>query len=164
MKFFKRSNRNTPAEPLLIYSPVSGTARDVREAPDPMFSSEALGKGASIEASASEITAPVSGTITTFFQTGHAVGITSSDGAEVLIHVGVDTVELNGRHFTPAKKQGDKVRRGELLLTADMAAIKKEGYDPTVMLVITNSGDYSEIICKAGQTDPSAAVLEIHRA
>ncbi len=162
MKLFKNFGLKKSAKPFLIFSPVQGFAKDVREASDPMFASEALGKGAAIEAATNEVTAPVSGTITTFFQTGHAVGITTKEGIEVLVHVGVDTVELAGKYFTPAKKQGDQVAKGDLLLHADMDAIRQAGYDPTVMLVITNSTEYSEITCKTGQADPSTAVLEVH--
>lgn len=161
MNLFKKFSKKAKSGPILIACPAAGSVIDIKETSDPMFSSEALGKGVGITASQGKITAPVSGTITTFFPTNHAVGITSEDGTELLIHVGVDTVELNGKHFTPFKRQGDTVSQGDLLLEADLESIRNEGYDATIMLVVTNSADYQSIEPTLGTLSQSQTVLEI---
>ena len=161
MNLFKKLSKKAKSGPIQIGCQVAGSVIDIKETNDPMFSTEALGKGVGISASQKKIVAPVSGTITTFFPTNHAVGITSDDGAELLIHVGVDTVELNGKYFTPHKKQGDTVNQGDLLLEADFESIVKEGYDPTVMLVVTNSASYQTIQPTLGTLSHNETVMEI---
>jgi PTS system beta-glucosides-specific IIC component len=113
------------------------------------FSTGALGQGVAFLPSEGKIYAPVDGEITTFFPTGHAVGIMGNNGAEVLIHVGMDTVELNGEGFTPKKKQGDKVKKGELLLEVDLEAVKAAGKSTVTPMVITNSDDFAEVVTEA---------------
>ena len=92
-----------------------------------------------------EIKAPVDGVITTFFPTGHAIGIQGDNGAEILIHIGLDTVKLDGKHFTIHVSEGQKVSKGDLLLEADSEQIKAEGYDTITPIIICNSDDFSEI-------------------
>ena len=129
----------------VLGSPCNGNAVKMSEVSDPTFSQELLGKGAAIVPSDGKIVSPCDGSITMLFNTLHAVGITSPDGVEVLLHVGIDTVNLKGEGFTAHVKQGDSVKRGDLLLTADLDVIKAAGYDPTVMMVVTNTGNYASV-------------------
>lgn len=129
----------------VLFSALKGELKPLSAVPDQAFSSGALGKGVAIEPSEGKIYAPADGTVTTFFPTGHALGITTANGAEVLIHVGIDTVKLNGRGFTPKVKQGDQVKKGDLLLEFDLDAIKTEGYSAITPIVVTNSTDYLDV-------------------
>lgn len=126
-------------------SPIRGKVVALSEIKDEVFSSGAMGKGIAIEPEEGKVYAPADGEITTFFPTGHAIGLTTDNGMEILIHVGMDTVEMNGDGFTPKKKQGDKVKRGELLLEFDIDKIKAAGHPVTTPIIITNSDDYSDV-------------------
>ena len=128
-----------------ILSPVSGTVEALSQVNDVVFSQKMMGDGAAVIPTDGTIHAPVTGTITVAYETKHAYGLTADDGTEVLIHVGLDTVNLKGQHFTTQVAQGQHVNAGEILGTADLAAIKAAGYDPTVMVVITNSNQYQAI-------------------
>ena len=132
-----------------IVSPLTGEAKPLSEAPDEVFASEAMGKGLVIIPSEGKLYAPADGTITTFFPTGHALGIQTDKGAEILIHIGMDTVKLNGDGFTKKKAQGDKVKKGDLLLEFDIAKITAAGYSVASPVVITNSDDYADVIPSA---------------
>lgn len=131
----------------IIAAPVSGEAESLKNVNDPVFSTEAMGRGAAIVPDATDgtIYAPVSGTISVAYETKHAYGIQSDKGAEVLIHVGIDTVNLKGKHFTSDVKQGEHVEKGQKLGTADISAIVSDGYDPTVMVVVTNTPNYANV-------------------
>jgi PTS system beta-glucosides-specific IIC component len=129
-----------------VVAPITGKLVALSDIKDEAFSSGALGQGVAIEPDEGKVYSPVDGEITTFFPTGHAVGITSSNGIEILIHVGMDTVELDGKGFTPKKAQGDKVKKGELLLEFDMKVIKDAGFPVTTPVVITNSDDYADVV------------------
>jgi PTS system beta-glucosides-specific IIC component len=129
-----------------IAAPIKGTAVALSEIKDEAFASEAMGKGIAIEPSEGKVYAPVDGEISTFFPTGHAIGITSTGGAEILIHVGMDTVDMNGEGFTPKKEQGAKIKKGDLLLEFDIEKIKAAGHPVTTPIVITNSDDYADVI------------------
>ena len=135
-----------------VAAPVKGQAIALADAPDEVFSSEAMGKGAAIEPAEGKVYAPCDGELTTFFPTGHAIGITSPAGVEVLIHVGVDTVDMDGKGFTPKKKQGDTVKKGDLLLEFSIDEIKAAGHPATTMVIITNTDDFAEVIA----TEPKA--------
>ncbi len=128
-----------------IGAPVTGRLVSIKEVNDPTFSDEILGKGVAVIPSDNRIYAPVSGTVTTLFPTGHAAALTSNEGVEVLIHVGLDTVKLNGKYFKTHASEGQKVEKGDLLLEADMEQIKAEGYDIITPVVICNSDDFTEI-------------------
>ncbi len=127
-----------------IGAPVAGTLISITEVNDPTFSGEILGKGVAVIPSGTQICAPVDGTVSTVFPTGHAAAMTSTEGVEVLIHVGLDTVKLEGKHFTIHASEGQEVKKGDLLLEADIEQIKAEGYDITTPIVICNSDEYSE--------------------
>ena len=128
-----------------LKSPLTGVVKALSEVNDQAFASEAMGKGIAIEPTVGEVVAPVEGIVTALFPTGHAIGITSSDGAEILIHIGINTVQLNGQYFTPHIKQGDSVKQGELLVSFDLEKIKEAGYEVTTPIIITNTDRYLEI-------------------
>ncbi|WP_070043202.1 beta-glucoside-specific PTS transporter subunit IIABC [Robinsoniella peoriensis] len=128
-----------------IKSPVNGKVILLSEVKDEAFAAEALGKGIAIVPLDGKICAPCDGVVSALFPTGHAVGITSAEGAEVLIHVGMDTVKLNGAGFTVHVSEGQRIKAGDLLMEADLEVIKRAGYDITTPVIITNTEEYSEV-------------------
>ncbi len=129
-----------------VASPMKGNVKALAESEDEAFASGALGEGLAIEPTEGKLYAPFDGEIVTFFPTGHAIGLKSADGVELLIHVGMDTVKLNGEGFTPKAKQGDHVKKGDLLLEFDIAKIKAAGYSIVSPVVVTNTDDYADVI------------------
>ena len=129
----------------MIKAPVAGEEMALNKVNDPVFSSEMMGKGGAIIPTDGKVYSPVTGTVTIAYETSHAYGIQSDQGAEVLIHIGIDTVNLKGEGFTPHVKQGDRVTQGKLLGEFDSKVIKKANLEDTVMVVVTNSGDYQEV-------------------
>ena len=109
------------------------------------------------------LVSPVNGVIKTFFPTKHAIGITTDDGVDILIHVGIDTVELNGKYFNALKEQGDKVKQGDKLLEVDFDGVKESGYDATVLFVVTNSQEYSSVKSCEGNKTITDTIIEIHK-
>ncbi|ANU24181.1 beta-glucoside-specific PTS transporter subunit IIABC [Planococcus donghaensis] len=132
-----------------IVSPLTGKVKALSEVNDPVFSTETMGKGIAIEPTIGAAFSPVNGVVTALFPTRHAIGITSDTGVEMLIHIGLNTVELQGKYFEAKVKQGDRVKQGDELVTFDLEKIKEAGYDLTTPVIITNSSLYKEII----QTD-----------
>ncbi len=128
-----------------ITAPVSGEIIPLEKVPDQTFASGVLGKGVAIEPSEGKIYAPADGTVTTFFPTKHAIGITTDKGAEILIHVGLNTVELDGKFFETHTQENARVKKGELLLSFDMSEIKKAGYKLVTPVLITNADEYSGV-------------------
>lgn len=161
MSLFSRFKKNEELKPYSIDTVVKGNVIDIKETSDPSFSTESLGKGVGITAEDDILTAPIGGVISMLFPTMHAIGITTDQGIEILIHVGVDTVELNGKYFAASVKQGDKVKRGDTLLKVDFDEIKKAGYDATVLMVIANSADFKDIKTKSGYKGLGESVIEI---
>lgn len=135
----------TDTEDIVIASPLKGTVIRLEEVEDAAFSSGALGKGAAILPEEGVLYAPADGTITAMFPTGHAIGMISNSGAEILIHIGMDTVQLEGRGFKPLIQPGDKVKKGQKLLEFDMDLIKEAGYSLTTPVLITNSGQFAQV-------------------
>ena len=129
----------------VIYSPLKGKCVSLSEVSDPMFSEGMMGEGVAIIPSEGKVVAPVDGVITALFETKHAIGITSDDGVELLIHVGIDTVNLKGKYFDAKIKAGDKIKKGDLLLEFDIDAIKKAGYEVITPVIVTNTPVYTEI-------------------
>ncbi len=117
---------------------VAGEMINIEDVNDETFSKKMMGEGVAYIPSDGTIRAPFDGTITVAFPTGHAFGITRNDGVEALIHIGIDTVNMNGEGFNAKVKQGDKVKAGDILVVADIAKIKEAGLDPVTMLVFTN--------------------------
>lgn len=135
-----------------IGSPLKGSIVKLKEVEDTSFSSGVLGKGVAVLPTEGKVLAPCDGVISNIFSTGHAVGLTSDDGLEILIHVGIDTVRLNGKYFTKKVKQGDRVKSGDLLLEFDLDSIKKEGYSLLTPVVVTNSDNYFDLLSTAEET------------
>lgn len=128
-----------------LSAPAAGKAVSVTEVKDETFSTEILGKGIAIVPESNRIVAPCDAVVDLMFDTGHAVSLKANFGAEVLIHVGLDTVNLKGKHFTVHTKTGDVVKEGQLLIEFDRAAIAAEGYDTVTPIVICNSDEFKTI-------------------
>lgn len=131
---------------IIIASPINGEIIPLKEVKDETFASEMMGKGVAIKPIEGKVVSPISGTVETIFKTKHAIGLRSSDGVEVLIHVGIDTVQLEGKHFTSYINDGDKVKVGDTLIEFDMEAIKKEGYELITPVIVTNTIDYLDVL------------------
>lgn len=129
--------------PLVAYE--TGTVVAMKDVDDPTFAQEILGPGVAIEPSEGLVCAPCDGTVTLVADTKHAVSLTAKNGAEVLLHIGIDTVELNGEHFTAHAATGDSVKAGDKLISFDMEAIKAKGYKLTTPLIICNKDEFSTI-------------------
>ena len=129
-----------------LKSPLSGKVLPLSDVPDKVFSSGAMGKGLAIDPEKGELIAPADGEITTIFPTGHAVGLTTKDGIEILMHIGMDTVELEGQGFETFVKQGDQVKAGDLLVRFNIEAIKAAGYSVITPIVITNTEHFADVL------------------
>ena len=149
------------AEPLVqkiqVESPADGKLEPLSQVKDETLASGILGKGAAVVPDNGRVVSPVNGRITSVFPTGHAVGIVDENGVELLIHIGIDTVKLEGRYFTAHVKDGDVVRKGDLLVEFDRRAVEAEGYDTVIAVLVTNSQEFLDVIpaqagaVKAGQ-------------
>lgn len=142
----KEANKN------MIGSPLAGECVELSQVNDPTFSSGILGKGVAVIPTEGKICAPADGTINIIFPTGHAVAMTTADGTEILIHFGLDTVQLEGKHFTPVATVGAQVKKGDLLVEADVEAIKAAGYDVITPVLISNTDAFAEIKGFTGKT------------
>ena len=136
----------------VIVSPMTGNIVALSDVPDEVFASGVMGKGIAVEPKIGKVFAPADAEVTTLFPTGHAIGLLTTHGAEMLIHVGMDTVKLEGRGFKTHVGQGDKVKKGQLLIEFDIDLIKKEGYPIITPVLVTNSGSYSDIITTTEKT------------
>ncbi len=131
---------------------------------DETFAGEILGKGMAVIPSEGKVYAPFDGTVETIFPTGHAVALKSAQGVEALIHVGMDTVKLNGKYYTAKVQDGASVKKGDLLVEFDLDGIRGEGYDVTTPVVITNTDEYAQVkAVKTGKTTAGDPVIEITR-
>ncbi|WEV70795.1 beta-glucoside-specific PTS transporter subunit IIABC [Lactobacillus sp. ESL0785] len=149
----------TPEE---VVAPLSGTVVALSDVKDQVFSSGAMGQGAAIEPSEGKVYAPVAGTVAMVFPTGHAIGLKSDKGAEVMIHIGMDTVELDGKGFKTLVKKDQAVKAGDPLIEFDMDAIKKAGYILTTPVIVTNTKDYNEVkVVADGQVKATDAFLDL---
>jgi PTS system beta-glucosides-specific IIC component len=148
----KESTTTNKSDKIVLASPLTGTIVPLDKVEDEVFSSGALGKGIAIEPSNGELYAPADGEVTTLFPTGHAVGITTVDGAEILMHIGMDTVEMDGDGFELFVKQGDTVKQGDLLVKFDIEKILAAKHPVVTPVVVTNSGDYLDVL-DMNQTD-----------
>ena len=129
-----------------ILSPLAGEMVELSQVNDATFASGVMGKGTAIIPTSGKIIAPFDGVIDAFFDTGHAIGLKSNEGVEMLIHVGIDTVNLGGKYFNPKKVQGDKVKAGDVILEFDISGIISEGYEVVTPVIITNSDSYMDVI------------------
>lgn len=150
----------TPAfERSTVYAPMTGKVKDLSEVEDEVFSSGMLGNGIAIEPTNGQVNSPVDGIVTTVFPTKHAIGVTSDDGVEILIHIGMDTVELNGEGFESFVKQNERVKKGDLLIRVNLDKIKAAGLSMTTPIVVTNSNSYKAISIDAKNTVDKGQVL-----
>ena len=167
---------STPKNPVVAPSPaaapaakdtvlsacLNGTVVPLADVKDEAFASGVLGDGIAIEPSDGELVAPADGEISSTFETHHAVGMTTADGAELLMHIGIDTVKLGGKHFTYLVNEGDKVKKGQPLIRFELEAIKAEGYPVTTTLIVCNTDDYAAVAAKAsGTVKQGDALLEL---
>ena len=169
---------STPKNPVVAPSPaaapaakdtvlsacLNGTVVPLADVKDEAFASGVLGDGIAIEPSDGELVAPADGEISSTFETHHAVGMTTADGAELLMHIGIDTVKLGGKHFTYLVNEGDKVKKGQPLIRFELEAIKAEGYPVTTPVIVCNTDDYAAVEAKAsGTVKQGDALLELKR-
>ena len=147
----------------IVGAPMSGEVLPLEELKDEAFSSGVMGKGAGIEPSEGKVVSPVDGTVSTLFPTLHAVGITSDSGTEILIHVGMDTVQLDGEGFEAHVKQGDKVKKGQLLLDVDLKLLREKGYSTQTPVLVVNPDDMSELqVTDQKQTAVNDDFITVH--
>lgn len=150
------------AKDTVLSACLNGTVVPLADVKDEAFASGALGDGIAIEPTDGELVAPADGEISSTFETHHAVGMTTTDGAELLMHIGIDTVKLGGKHFTYLVNEGDKVRKGQPLIRFELEAIKAEGYPVTTPLIVCNTDDYAAVAAKAsGTVKQGDALLEL---
>ena len=152
------------AKDTVLSACLNGTVVPLADVKDEAFASGVLGDGIAIEPSDGELVAPADGEISSTFETHHAVGMTTADGAELLMHIGIDTVKLGGKHFTYLVNEGDKVKKGQPLIRFELEAIKAEGYPVTTPVIVCNTDDYAAVEAKAGGTVKQGdALLELKR-
>ena len=150
--FDKLFGKKEEINPNHIYAPMAGEAVEISEVPDPTFSSGMLGNGIAIKPTDGKVYSPVNGTVDTMFETGHAVSLVSDNGIEILIHVGLETVSLNGAPFQVKCKNGQKVKKGDLLFVADLDAIAAAGLPTITPVLVCNSDDYTTFNTTTGKT------------
>ena len=150
------------AKDTVLSACLNGTVVPLADVKDEAFASGVLGDGIAIEPTDGELVAPADGEISSTFETHHAVGMTTTDGAELLMHIGIDTVKLGGKHFTYLVNEGDKVKKGQPLIRFELEAIKAEGYPVTTPLIVCNTDDYAAVAAKAsGAVKQGDALLEL---
>lgn len=164
------STESKPAEnaenssPIILCSHMNGTIVPLENVEDDVFSQKILGEGIAIEPAEGRLYAPCDGTVESVFDTKHAVNIVSSDGAEILLHIGIDTVQLGGKFFTAHVSDGDKIKKGDLLISFDPDGIKDAGFKITTPMIICNSDDYHSFTPLAqGKTAPGEEIFRINR-
>lgn len=158
-----QSDLHTKTATIVMYSHLSGTVVNIENVEDDVFSQKILGDGIAVEPSEGKLYAPCDGKIDSIFDTKHAVNILSTDGTEVLLHIGIDTVKLGGKHFEAHVSDGQEIKKGDLLITFDIDAIKAEGYKVTTPLIIGNTDEYSAIMPAAqGNISAGDEILKIN--
>lgn len=145
-----------------VDAPMAGRCVPLTEVPDPTFAEGILGQGVAICPTDGKVYAPADGEITTLFPTGHAVAMTTDSGAELLVHIGLDTVTLKGSAFTVHGKEGAKVKKGELLIEADLAAIEAAGLNTITPVVVCNADDFPKLTPLSGKdVAPGDPILQL---
>ena len=154
-----------PAEvDLVVTSPVQGILTSITEIKDPVFAAGALGKGVAVIPEEGVIAAPDDCEISVLYATGHAIGLKLKDGLELLIHIGINTVELQGKYFTKHAKDGDFLKKGEKIVSFDIDGIRNAGYDPTVAVIVPNSESYQAIArAESGLVDLNSEILYVQK-
>lgn len=156
------SNKVISKEPQNIVSPLDGEVKDLYQVNDEVFSQELAGKGVAIVPSNNQVISPINGKVSMVFPTKHAIGLTSDSGIEVLIHIGIDTVKLEGQYFEVFVKVGDEIKKGDILVKFDKEAIEKEGYDLTTMFVVSNTLEYTNVLpIKIGKVKSGEDIINV---
>lgn len=135
-----------------IVSPMAGEVVELKEINDVTFAGEHMGKGIAIRPTSGRVVSPITGVVQTVYRTKHAIGLVTDDGVEMLIHIGQDTVQLKGQHFTAHVKDGDRVNAGDLIMEFDLQAIKDAGYEIVTPVIITNTSSYLDVVPTKSQT------------
>lgn len=144
-----------------IQQPISGSVADLATGNDQAFASGSMGEGCVIHPTEGKVFAPFDGNVSMLFSTKHAIGVTSNTGAEVMIHIGIDTVKLNGKYFTAHVKQGDNIKSGQLLIEFDINKIKAAGYDLSTFIIVTNTSEFKQVsLIKGGQGTHGRHILD----
>ncbi|MBE6626038.1 MAG: PTS glucose transporter subunit IIA [Ruminococcaceae bacterium] len=157
MKLFSKNKT------ISVVSPLTGVAVDLSEVNDPTFSERILGNGIAILPSVGRLYSPISGLIESISESAHAIAIVGDNGVEILIHIGIDTVELNGEPFSVRVKVGDRVDVGHLLIEFDLGKIISSGYDAVTPIIVTNSSDYSKLDFHKGKINAMESLIEIKK-
>lgn len=157
--FDKLFGKKEEINPNHVYAPMAGEAVAISEVPDPTFSSGAMGNGIAIKPTDGKVCAPVNGTVDMMFDTGHAVSLVSDNGIEILIHVGLETVGLEGKPFQIKVQNGQKVKKGDILMIADLAAIEAAGLPTITPVLICNTDDYTTFNTTIGKAVTNADVV-----
>lgn len=144
-----------------VYSPVNGRAAALESLDDGMFSEKILGDGAAVTPSDGEFVSPVTGTVETAFPTGHAYGIRTDSGLEILIHIGIDTVALNGKGFQARVQQGQKVKAGDPIASVDLDTVRNAGYPVETMVIVTSGNGILERISAAAQVSAGDKLFKV---
>jgi PTS system, glucose subfamily, IIA component len=163
----QRENKalSEPVKELIIASPLTGEVKPLAEVNDPTFSAGILGQGVAIVPSEGKLYAPVNGVISSIFETKHAVGITTDDGVELMMHIGLETVSLGGKYFSAKIKDGDRVSVGDLMIEFDLNAIKKD-FDTITPVLVINGNNYAAItlVKTSGAVMAGEKLIEVHKA
>lgn len=155
--FFKKKE-----EGLMVASPIKGKTVELSQVSDPTFGECMLGKGVAILPAEGKVYAPADGEISMMFDTHHAVSMVTTDGIELLIHIGLETVALKGEGFEPHVQSGDQVKKGDLLLSVDLEKIKSKGYDIISPVVVCNTDDYTDVQgVLLEQAEPGEQIIKI---
>ena len=157
--FDKLFGKKEEINPNHVYAPMAGEAVDISQVPDPTFSSGAMGNGIAIQPTDGKVCSPVNGTVDMMFDTGHAVTLVSDNGIEILIHVGLETVGLEGKPFQVKVQNGQKVKKGDVLMIADLEAIKAAGLPTITPVLICNTDDYTTFNTITGKAVTNADVV-----
>ena len=145
-----------------ILSPVAGRVVPLAEVSDEVFASGMAGEGVAVVPSGSgEVTAPISGTLVKLFEDGHAFGIASGDGVELIVHIGLDTIEMHGAAFEKQTAEGDKVQAGQPIVRFDLEAIQEAGYDPVTPVVVTNADEHPVTNTATGEVSAGDKLFEV---
>ncbi len=157
--FGKKDAVQEVVDPNHVYAPLAGKAVPLSEVPDPTFSEGLMGNGIAIIPTDGKVCSPVNGTVDMMFDTGHAVSLVSDSGIELLIHVGLETVGLEGKPFSVKVKSGDKVKKGQVLMVADLNAIKAAGLNTITPVLVCNTDDYPTFNTTTGKDVTNADVV-----
>ena len=157
--FDKLFGKKEEINPNHVYAPMAGEAVDISQVPDPTFFSGAMGNGIAIQPTDGKVCSPVNGTVDMMFDTGHAVTLVSDSGIEILIHVGLETVGLEGKPFQVKVQNGQKVKKGDVLMIADLEAIKAAGLPTITPVLICNTDDYTTFNVTTGKAVTNADVV-----